>query len=187
RALAGRRRLGLVPQVERGIAREHLHLGDAGATERVELLERQLVADPAERLTLLVLGIGDFAREQGAQDLALLGAALELARDVDLLRGVKQRQDVGVRAVPEGPSSAVAGNFFFLSMWTKITSWMSIVNSTHEPRNGMMRAENRRCPLGWMLSSNTTPGERCSCDTITRSAPLMTNVPRGVRIGSSPR
>jgi len=72
-------------------------------------------------------------------------------------------------------------------MWTKITSWMSIVNSTHDPRNGMMRAENSRWPLGWMLSSNTTPGERCSCDTITRSAPLITNVPSGVRIGSSPR
>src|SRR6266581_5717897 len=42
---------------------------------------------------------------------------------------------------PKARSSAVAGNFFFLSMWTKITSWMSIVNSTHEPRNGMMRAE----------------------------------------------
>src|SRR5437870_5338132 len=49
---------------------------------------------------------------------------------------------------------------------------MSIVNSTHEPRNGMMRAENSLWPLGWMLSSNTTPGERCSCDTIARSAPL---------------
>ena len=39
---------------------------------------------------------------------------------------------------------------------------MSIVNSTHEPRNGMIRAENSRWPLGWVSSSNTTPGERCS-------------------------
>src|SRR5207245_290488 len=61
---------------------------------------------------------------------------------------------------------------------------MSIVNSTHEPRNGMIRAENRRWPLGWMLSSNTTPGERCSCDTMTRSAPLMTNVPTFVINGA---
>src|SRR5881296_2940238 len=30
-----------------------------------------------------------------------------------------------------------------------------------------------RWPLGWMLSSNTTPGERCSCDTITRSARII--------------
>src|SRR2546422_4084558 len=33
-----------------------------------------------------------------AQHLALLGTALELARDVDVLRGVEQLQDVGVRA-----------------------------------------------------------------------------------------
>ncbi len=64
---------------------------------------------------------------------------------------------------------------------------MSIVNSTHEPRKGMIRAENSRCPFGWMSSSNTTPGERCSWLTTTRSAPLMTNVPSGVMIGSSPR
>ena len=64
---------------------------------------------------------------------------------------------------------------------------MSIVNSTHEPRNGMIRAENSRWPLGWVSSSNTTPGERWSWLTTTRSAPLMTNVPSGVMMGSSPR
>src|SRR3989449_4736896 len=36
-----------------------------------------------------------------AQHLALLGTALELARDVDVLRGVEQLQDVGVRAIAE--------------------------------------------------------------------------------------
>src|SRR6266705_1328817 len=100
-ALAGGRRQRLVTQVQRRVAREHLHRADAGAPERVELLERQLVAHLPQRLALLVLGIGDFAREQRAQDLALLGAALELARDVDLLRRVEQLQDVGVRAVAE--------------------------------------------------------------------------------------
>jgi hypothetical protein len=34
---------------------------------------------------------------------------------------------------------------------------------------------------------NTTPGDRWSCETTTRSAPLITNVPSGVRMGSSPR
>ena len=64
---------------------------------------------------------------------------------------------------------------------------MSIVNSTHEPRNGMIRAENSRWPFGWVSSSNTTPGDRWSWLTTTRSAPLITNVPSGVMIGSSPR
>jgi hypothetical protein len=64
---------------------------------------------------------------------------------------------------------------------------MSTVNSTHEPRNGMIRALFKRCPLGWTVSSKTTPGDRWSCETTTRSAPLITKVPSGVRIGSSPR
>ena len=34
-----------------------------------------------------------------------------------------------------------------------------------------------------MLCPKNTPGERCSCDTTTRSAPLMTNVPFSVRLG----
>ena len=38
-----------------------------------------------------------------------------------------------------------------------------------------------------MLSSNTTPGERCSWLTTTRSAPLMMNVPSSVSRGRSPR
>ena len=61
------------------------------------------------------------------------------------------------------------------------------MNSTHEPRNGMMRAEIRRWPFGCVDSSNTTPGDRWSWLTMTRSAPLMTNVPSGVSSGSSPR
>ena len=43
-----------------------------------------------------------------------------------------------------------------------MTSWMSTVNSTHEPRNGMIRAEISRWPFGWVDSSNTAPGDRCS-------------------------
>src|SRR5205809_6373648 len=76
-ALAGRGGLRLVAQVERRVAREHLHLADSGPTERVELLERQLVAHLAERLALLVLGGGHVDREQRPQHFALLGPALE--------------------------------------------------------------------------------------------------------------
>src|SRR5690606_37684360 len=37
-----------------------------------------------------------------------------------------------------------------------------------------------------MLESKYTPGERTSCDTTTRSVPLMTNVPLFVMSGKSP-
>src|SRR2546422_3901158 len=83
--------------------RSHLHLADPGPTEGVELLERELVAHLAERLALLVLGVGHVGREQRPQDFALLRPALELAGDVDVLGRVEQLQDVGVGAVPEGP------------------------------------------------------------------------------------
>jgi hypothetical protein len=51
-----------------------------------------------------------------------------------------------------------------------------------EPRAavGMIRAENSSLPELWVLPrscSKNTPGERCSCETITRSVPLMTNEP----------
>ena len=61
--------------------------------------------------------------------------------------------------------------------------------SSQEPRYGITRAEYRilpeECvlPLSW---SNSTPGERCSCETITRSVPLITNVPFSVINGISP-
>ena len=35
--------------------------------------------------------------------------------------------------------------------------------------------------------SKKTPGERCSCETITRSVPLMMNVPFSVISGMSPK
>src|SRR5213080_2998803 len=112
--LAGRRRLRLVAQVQRGVAREHLHLADAGPAEGVELLERQLVAHLPERLALLVLGIGHVGREQRPQDFALLRPALELAGDVDVLGRVEQLQDVGVGAVPEGPEQRRRRELFLL-------------------------------------------------------------------------
>jgi len=64
---------------------------------------------------------------------------------------------------------------------------MSTVNSTHEPRNGIIRAEKSRWPLVCVVSSKITPGERCNWLTITRSAPLITKVPNSVSSGNSPR
>src|SRR3546814_7809343 len=53
--------------------------------------------------------------------------------------------------------------------------------SSHEPRYGITRAANRNLPDEWVLPrswSKSTPGERCICDTITRSVPLTKKVPR---------
>ena len=72
-------------------------------------------------------------------------------------------------------------------MCTCMMSFTSRLNSTHEPRYGMMRAVKSSLPFGWVSSSKKTPGERWSCETITRSAPLMMKVPLSVMSGSSPR
>ena len=53
----------------------------------------------------------------------------------------------------------------------------------------MTRAENSSLPDEWVLPrscSKNTPGERCSCETITRSVPLMTKEPLSVMSGISP-
>ena len=53
----------------------------------------------------------------------------------------------------------------------------------------MMRAANKSLPEEWVLPrswSKNTPGERCICETMTRSVPLMTNVPFIVISGMSP-
>ena len=59
-------------------------------------------------------------------------------------------------------------------------SFGSNSKSSHEPRYGMMRALNSSLPLECVLPlscSKNTPGERCSCETITRSVPLTMNEP----------
>ena len=38
-----------------------------------------------------------------------------------------------------------------------------------------------------VVVSKKMPGERCSCETMTRSVPLMMNVPFSVMIGISPK
>jgi len=84
-------------------------------------------------------------------------------------------------------SSTDTGSFRFRSMCTYMMSLTSRLNSTQEPRYGMIRAVKSFFPFGWIWSSKNTPGERWSWLTITRSAPLMMKVPLSVMIGSSPR
>ncbi len=47
-------------------------------------------------------------------------------------------------------------------MYAYITLLISVENSTHDPRNGMMRAEYIMVPFGWTDSEKKTPGERWS-------------------------
>ena len=53
----------------------------------------------------------------------------------------------------------------------------------------MMRAANSSLPEEWVLPlswSKNTPGERCICETMTRSVPLTMKVPFSVIRGMSP-
>ena len=53
----------------------------------------------------------------------------------------------------------------------------------------MMRAANSSLPDEWVLPlswSKNTPGERCICETMTRSVPLTMKVPFSVIRGMSP-
>ena len=65
-------------------------------------------------------------------------------------------------------------------------SEVSNCTSTQLPRSGMIRNECSSVPLAWVVCSKQMPGLRCSWLTMTRSAPLMTNVPCSVISGMSP-
>ena len=81
----------------------------------------------------------------------------------------------------------VTGNFFLRSMYAYITLLMSVANSIQDPLKGIIRAEYNFVPLACTLCPKNTPGERCNCDTTTRSAPLITKVPRSVIYGIGPK
>ena len=81
---------------------------------------------------------------------------------------------------PMARSRVVTGNFFLRSMYAYITLLISVANSIHEPLNGITRAEYSSVPLACTLWPKNTPGERCNCETTTRSAPLITKVPLAV-------
>ena len=75
----------------------------------------------------------------------------------------------------------------FRSRRTPTWSRLSISNSSHAPRDGMIFAV--KMSLSEVRSgvvSKYAPGERTSWETTTRSVPLMTNVPCGVMSGKSP-
>ena len=84
-------------------------------------------------------------------------------------------------------SNVVTGNFFLRSMYAYMTAFTSVANSIQEPLNGMIRAEYNFVPFVCLLMAKNTPGERCNCDTITRSAPLITKEPFSVIYGMFPR
>ena len=81
----------------------------------------------------------------------------------------------------------VTGNFFLRSIYAYITLLMSVANSIQEPLKGMIRAEYNFVPLACVLCPKNTPGERCNCETTTRSAPFITKVPLSVIYGIGPR
>ena len=66
-------------------------------------------------------------------------------------------------------------------------SFVSNMISIHEPRSGMILTDSSGWPFACTVRSVEMPGLRCSCETITRSAPLMTNAPSSVITGISPR
>ena len=82
--------------------------------------------------------------------------------------------------------NAVTGIFEDWSIRIWRTSFLETFISIHEPRSGMMRQEwSRRSPASSFIEKST-PGERCIWLTMTRSAPLMTNSPPPIMMGSSP-
>jgi len=77
-------------------------------------------------------------------------------------------------------SNVVIGNFFFLSMYAYMTLFTSVANSIHDPLKGIILAEYKWVPFVCLLCAKNTPGDRCNCETITLSAPLITNDPFSV-------
>ena len=65
-------------------------------------------------------------------------------------------------------------------------SFASFSNSNHVPLEGITLPVNTVFPLLSIASAKYAPGERTNCETITRSAPLIINVPESVINGKSP-
>jgi len=66
-------------------------------------------------------------------------------------------------------------------------SRLSTSNSSHAPRDGItLQVKMSLSEVLSAVCSKYTPGERTSCDTTTRSVPLMMNVPLSVMRGKSP-
>ncbi len=64
----------------------------------------------------------------------------------------------------------------------------SLINSNQVPRPGINSDKNVSLPVLSSISDlKYAPGERTICDTITRSAPFIINVPVSVIKGRSPK
>ena len=121
RALAALDRVELVAQVHRHVRGEDLEPVDLLAAEAVEHLLGQLVAHLHQQQVLVALALGarllglrlrrilgrrlarelDVLGDDGADDLAVLRAALALLRQVELTHREEEPQDVGVGPVAE--------------------------------------------------------------------------------------
>ena len=99
--LAGRRRVLVVAEVDRGVAGEDAHLLDAHVPHGVDALGGELIAHRAQRGALRLLGVRHFLGEQRAQHLALLLPGFRLGGERQLLGREEQAEDVRVLAVPE--------------------------------------------------------------------------------------
>ncbi len=73
------------------------------------------------------------------------------------------------------------------SMRTPRVSFLVTLTSIQLPRSGMMRQEWSLRSMSVVSMTKSTPGERWSWLTTTRSAPLMMNSPPPIMIGMSPR
>ena len=81
----------------------------------------------------------------------------------------------------------VAAILVLWSMRIARTSFLVTSNSIQLPRSGMMRAEwSGRSPSAETMEKST-PGERWSWETMTRSAPFTMNSPPPIMMGNSPR
>ncbi len=73
------------------------------------------------------------------------------------------------------------------SMRTLSASFFETLSSTQEPRSGMIQHECKVRSVAEASTRKSTPGERWSWLTMTRSEPLITNSPPPSMIGISPR
>ena len=81
----------------------------------------------------------------------------------------------------------VMGNLLDWSMRMLSESRLVTAISIQLPRSGMIRAPCSGRSDSWNSLVKSTPGERCICETSTRSAPLTMNSPPPIMIGISPR
>ena len=81
----------------------------------------------------------------------------------------------------------VAGILLDWSMRTASASFFVTEHSIQLPRSGMMRQPCRARSPSACTFTKSTPGERWSWLTMTRSAPLMMNSPPPIMMGMSPR